>query len=231
MLVRGSAGRSILFFVTVLLLLSAVPVFSRDGSILQVEQLLERGSFTERERRSLQRVFDSARNEEIPLALLVPRLQEGIAKRVDAARIERAIRSDVSALVTARTVAWSVPGGEHLLADEARWSRAATYLAAGRSPEELRSLLAITAARPERFRAAATLDISLADWGLGDRDVQRVVEAAVASRLEPRSYRGIAELFVLARRERVRPERMVDRVVAGLERAGSIGELRALVIE
>jgi hypothetical protein len=222
-----AAVTSFLLFLFVFFVSSAQVVVAEETA----HDLLTRSSFTTGERQSLQTVFETARRTDIPEAFLLPRLQEGIAKRIDAARLAVALENDLTALQTVRDTARSVPGGDSLLADGARWARGATLLAAGRTPGELRDLMALTVERPDSFRAAAVLYLSLIEWGLSSGESFRIVEAAVASLLPPESFAGIGELFTIARRERIRPERMVERVILGLERADSLRVLRTIVVD
>lgn len=208
-------------------LLVGIPPLSADP----VRETLDRGSFTPEEEQSLLVVFENARLNDVPVYFFLPRLQEGISKNVDARRLRRALETDLAGFVEARDVARSVPGGDDLIADDARWARAATVLAAGRSPEELEDLVAATVDVPELFRPAAALYVSLAEWGLAEEDSLAIVRAAVGSPIPPENYPGIAELFAVARRERVRPDRMAERIVEGLARAHSLRTLRTLVVD
>lgn len=207
-----------------------IPAETADA-MERVEDLLKQSAFTNGEQRLLQRVFDSARASEVPIDFLVPRLQEGISKGIDARRIVGALETDLSNLKRAREIAQTIPGGTTLVSDHARWARAATLLAADRPPDELRTLITVTSTRPDRFRSAGALHVSLINWGLSPQQSLEIVQAAVSSQLAPEDYPGIAELFATARRERIRPDRMVERIVRGLERADTIGTLRRIVVE
>jgi hypothetical protein len=208
-------------------LLVGIPLLSADP----VLETLERGSFTAGEQQSLLTAFENARREDVPTRFLLPRLQEGVSKNIDARRLRRALDADLTAYLAAREIARAVPGGDEVIADDARWARAATIMATGRSREELEALVAATVDFPERFRPATALYVSLAEWGLSTEDSLAIVRAAVVSRIRPENYPGIAELFAVARRERVRPDRMAERIVEGLARVDSLRTLRTLVVD
>lgn len=215
------------FLSALLLLFFLSPTFSQSEA---VTTLLQQGSFGPDAERAILALFDEADAAGVPESLLLPRLQEGISKNVPANRIVRALENDLATLLAARSVLEQVRGGGRILSDGARWARAANFLAAGRTEEELRVIVDACASEPESFRQATVLYISLLEWGVTDNAVVELVEAAVDSRLEPREFSGIPELFALARRERVRPDRTVERILSALPRVDSLPELRSMVI-
>jgi hypothetical protein len=215
-------------FLFLFLLLTATPAFAADQDL---SALLGRSGFDTGTISEIRELFSEASSAGVPEELLLPRLQEGIAKGVPPGRIIAALEEDLATLMAARAAVESVDGGRRIIANTARWARAANFLAAGRTEGELRSIAAASSSRPESFRHATVLYVSLLDWGLDTGDVVEIVRAAVDSRLEPEEFSGIPELFALARRQRVRPERMVGRLVAALPRADSLRELRSMIIE
>ena len=211
-----------------ILLLTATLAFGADQGL---SDLLDRSGFDAETASEVRELVSEASSAGVPEELLLPRLQEGIAKRVPPRRILRALEDDLATLLSARSVLRGVEGGNRILDETARWARAANFLAAGRSEEELGKVAAASSSRPESFRQATVLYVSLLDWGLETASVVEIVEAAVDSNLKPEEFSGIPELFALARRQRVRPERMVGRLVAALPRADSLRELRSMIIE
>lgn len=196
-----------------------------------ISTLLDRSEFDAQSVSAVRELFSEADSAGVPRELLLPRLQEGIAKGVPSHRILNALEEDLGTLLSARSVMEGVSGGRRILADSARWARAANFLAAGRTEEELRQVAAAASSRPESFRQATVLYVSLLEWGLETGDVVEIVAAAVDSRLEPEEFSGIPELFALGRRQRLRPERMVSRLIAALPRADSLRELRSMIVE
>lgn len=218
--------RLILSFVA--LFVSAVSTFGQDQNLTR---LLERSEFGSATEAAIVDLFQEAKAEGVPESLLLPRLQEGISKNVPPARIVHALENDLATLLTARALLENVTGGHRIISDTARWARAANFLSAGRSEAELLSIGEACASEPESFRQATVLYISLHEWGITQASVVDLVEGAVDSSLDPREFSGIPELFALARRERVRPERMVQRILSALPRADSLRELRSMVIQ
>lgn len=211
-----------------LLLLVTISAFGQNK---EVSQLLDRSGFGSNAQEAAVDLFREAEALDVPESLLLPRLEEGISKNVPPLRIVQALENDLATLLTARSVLREVNRGGRILADNARWARAANFLAAGRSEEELRRISEICASEPESFRQATVLYISLFEWGLDQPSVVELVEGAVDSNLEPREFSAIPELFALARRDRVRPARMVERILSALPRADSLRELRSMVIQ
>lgn len=209
-------------------LLTAILAFGSDQGL---SDLLDRSGLDSEIALEVRELFSEASSAGVPEELLLPRLQEGVAKRIAPRRILRALEDDLETLLSARAVLRSVEGGRRILEDTARWARGANFLAAGRSEEELRVVAAAAASRPESFRQATVLYVSLLNWGLDTASVVEIVEAAVDSNLSPEEFSGIPELFALARRQRVRPDRMVRRLLAALPRADSLRELRSMITE
>lgn len=202
-----------------------------SGPYDQINRIMDRAEFSVAERSDIRDLFENADDAGIPAELLVSRLQEGVSKRVGARRIARTLRSDVDQLLLAREIARTVPGGAELLREPGRWARALTVLQAGYRSDELRGLVQVTVAQPERFRSAAALFVSLRDWGLDSTGTTRIVEAAARSDLPPLEYPGIAEIMAAARRQRIRPDKMVDRIVSALQTAETLSALRRRVLQ
>ena len=217
-----------LSLLAIFLLLGSFSLFGQNG---ELSRLLSRAGFTPETENSIREIFDRAEALDVPESLLLPRLQEGVAKRVPPPRIASALEKDLATLLTARSVLQSIRGGDRILSDPSRWARGANFLAAGRSEAELRTVGEACASEPESFRQATVLYISLLEWGLRRQEVAVLVEATVASDLEPEEFAGIPELFALARRERVRPSRFVERVLTALPQTDSLRELRRMVVE
>lgn len=225
---RFSVSQGLL--ILLLVALSGSPLYA-SGPYDQISRIMDQTQFSVAERSDIRHVFENADDAGIPVELLVSRLQEGVSKRVGARRIASALRSDVDQLLLAREVARTVPGGPELLQEPGRWARALTVLQAGYSSDELRGLFRITVAQPGRFRSAAALFVSLRDWGLDSTGTTSIVEAAVRSDLPPLDYPGIAEIMAAARRQRIRPDEMVDRIVSALQTAETLSALRRRVLQ
>lgn len=126
-------------------LLAATPRSDEPGS-----RAGPRGRFSPDQQRSLQEQFREAELQGIPVALLLPRLEEGIAKKVPPARLQEALRRQADLLLKARALLVGAPGGDALLADAAAWARTANLLSGALPAAEVRLLAGRAALRPRR---------------------------------------------------------------------------------
>jgi hypothetical protein len=196
-----------------------------------MEDALDRADYPPAQERAIRAVFERADQRDVPSQLLLPRLQQGIAKSVSAPRVAQALEHDLRALLHARDAVLQTPAGDAIVDDTASWARAANLLDAGRSTEELRNLAGVCAERPEAFRPATSLYVSAVDWGLEESAALGLVEAAVDSSLPASDLPGITRLLVEGRRARIRPDRLVQRMVATLPHVDSLSELRNRTLE
>ena len=191
-----------------------------------LEAALARGRFSSEQQNALVEQFREAESQGIPVSLLLPRLEEGIAKKVPAARLQEALRRQASLLLEARTLLLETPGGEALLADPASWARTANLLSGALPAEEVRRLAGYCARRPADYRQATSLYLSLVEWGLDRGRAQELLGALLDSKLPGESLPVVMELLVEGRRQRLDPEELVRRLLLHLPQAASIEELR-----
>lgn len=225
---QGTHSRGTVRFFTVaaaVLLVAAQPALAES-----VEQVLEASGYSTSHSNAIGAIFEEARREGVPTELLLPRLQEGLAKRVPASRVAQALEADLGNLIRARSVLNEVPGGNRFLDDSGRWARAANLLAAGRRESEVKALATASASRPEAFRPASALYVSVIHWGLDEPAALALVQAAVDSSLSTSAFPGIAELIAEGRRKRIRPSQLVERLVVGLGQSANLEELRRLTL-
>jgi hypothetical protein len=193
---------------------------------LEVEAALARGRFSPEQQRALVELFREAELQGIPAALLLPRLEEGIAKKVPAARLQVALRRQAGLLLEARALLVETPGGDALLADAAAWARTANLLAGALPAAEVRRLIGFCARRPADYRQATSLYLSLVDWGLDRGRAQELLAALLDSRLPGESLPVVMEILAEGRRQRLAPEELVRRLLLHLPQAASMQELR-----
>jgi hypothetical protein len=190
---------------------------------------LGRSGYGRSERAEIERFFQEAERWGIPEGLLLPRLEEGVAKRVGCTRLLSALKLEREHLLEARSLLERTHGGEVLLADAAAWARTANLLAAGVSPEEVEALADASRARPGDFRGASYLYVALRDWGLPPELSLALARDVLASALRGESFPGILDLLGEGRRRRLAPEEIVARIREQLRRAHSLEELRELL--
>ena len=191
-----------------------------------LEAALARSRFPLEQQRAIEEQFREAALQGIPVSLLLPRLEEGIAKKVPAARLQEALRGQAGLLLEARALLVGTPGGEALLADPASWARTANLLAGALPAAEVRRLAGFCAKRPADYRQATSLYLSLVEWGLDRGKAQELLGALLDSRLPGESFPGVMEILVEGRRQRLAPEELVRRVLLHLPDTVSMEELK-----
>ncbi|MFW5689443.1 MAG: hypothetical protein ACOC1U_07720 [Spirochaetota bacterium] len=208
-----------------LLLVLLAPVLTFPQSI---GSMLDRAGFSPANREAIQAVIDLAEEEDVPRELLVPRLAEGIAKRVPPERIARAMRGELAGLVAARRMLVEIGAGS-LLDDQAVWARTANLLDARVRDESIAAIARAAVEEPEAFRPATALLVSLTDWGLEDADAASLAVAAIASGLEGGSFPVVLELLIETRAARREIPEMVELLREALPNASSARSLRRAV--
>ena len=191
-----------------------------------LETALARSRFPPEQQRAIEEQFREAALQGIPVSLLLPRLEEGIAKKVPAARLQEALRGQAGLLLEARALLVGTPGGEALLADPASWARTANLLAGALPAAEVRRLAGFCAKRPADYRQATSLYLSLVEWGLDRGKAQELVGALLDSRQPGESFPGVMEILVEGRRQRLAPEELVRRLLLHLSDTATMEELK-----
>ena len=191
-----------------------------------LEAALARSRFSPEQQRAIEEQFREAALQGIPLSLLLPRLEEGIAKKVPAARLQEALRGQAGLLLEARALLVGTPGGEALLADPASWARTANLLAGALPAAEVRRLAGFCAKRPADYRQATSLYLSLVEWGLDRGKAQELLGALLDSRQPGESFPGVMEILVEGRRQRLAPEELVRRLLLHLSDTATMEELK-----
>ena len=193
-------------------------------------QALRKSPYTEQQRNSLGMLFAEAVEKNIPQELLVPRLEEGIAKKVPYPRLVRALRDELNRLEQARDILLGVEAGRVLAADVASWARTANLLALGVTAREIRYLAGASIGRWGDYRDATVLFVSLIDWGIDREAALALAGAALESPLEGGSFVGIMDLLVTGRRLRLDPERLARIMVRELPSVRDIEDLEERVL-
>jgi hypothetical protein len=191
-----------------------------------LESTLARSRFQPEEKKAIEEQFQQAALQGIPLELLLPRLEEGIAKKAPPARVQEALRAQLVLLLQARDLLAGIPGAEVLLEDRASWVRTANLLDGPMKPPEVRELASACLKRPADYRQASSLYVSLVEWGLEPASAMQLVRALLASRFRGDSFPGVMEILLEGRRQRLAPEELVRRLLQNLPQATTLEELR-----
>jgi hypothetical protein len=195
-----------------------------------LHSVLGRSGYGSPDQNAIRQLFAEADEAGVPEELLLPRLAEGVAKRVPAARLREALRLHVDGLLVARELL--IEAGAHSIsAEPASWARAANLLNAGMSSASIRELAAAASeTRLESFRPASALLVSLIDWGLAEAAALRLAVAVTRSVLAPDEYAMVIDLLVEGRTRRVDPEEMAERLIQLLPRIRSANDLRRFAL-
>lgn len=196
-----------------------------------LESVLSRSRYSPEVRGEVGRLFQEAGQRGIPVEMLLPRLEEGIAKKVPAARLLAVLEREQELLLQARSLLSGLDGGEKLVRDRASWARAANLLAAGYAGDEVAELARASLNRTEDFRPAASLYVSLRGWGLLAGPALELVRGLLASPISGERFPGIMELFIEGRRLRLQPETLIQRLLEQLPQARTIEELRRMCLQ
>jgi hypothetical protein len=196
------------------------------ASAQTVESALGKSTYSQSHKSAITSFFTGIEQDGIPIELLLPKLEEGIAKGVPAPRVLDVLAREAESLGEARALILRVPGGRRLLSDRASWARTANLLAGDFSQEEIETLIGLSVSRVEVFRPATYLYAALTDWGMVEDSALELVAALLDSSISPDSYMGVMDLLAAGRRRRIAPEELVQRIREHLDHATTIEELR-----
>jgi hypothetical protein len=208
----------------------AEDVFAGEDTVSRVRHLMQEAGYARPDIQLVTGVFTHAESSDIPPRMLLPRVQEGIAKGVPPERMVTALEKDLTHLKEARGLITSVEGGRVLLEDRAQWQRAANMLAAGYTEDEVGELVRLCAGEPSEFRQVSILYVSLDKWGLPREEILSVAEALISSPISSGEYEGVVDLYRRARRQRIRPEVLTERIVSEARNAVTVEELRRRIL-
>jgi hypothetical protein len=102
-------------------------------------------------------------------------------------------------------------------------------LAAGVALSHLERLIEICKHAVHEFRAVSTLFVSLDTWGLASSEALRVAEAFVQSPIPSEDYGPVTDIYRTARRRRIPPGTVTERIVAQARNVRSIEALERRV--
>ena len=211
---------SFIVFLCAAFLVIGLPICAQS-----VESALARSGYSEAQKDSIVTFFEETEDSDIPAELLLPKLEEGIAKGIPAPRVLGALRREAENLRRTRALMLRSDGGELLLADPASWARTANLLAVGVPEEEIGELIALCNRRIEGFRPATYLYVAVLEWGLAREPALDLIGALLASSIPPENYMGVMDLLASGRRRRIAPEELVQRIQRHLDHVNSIKEL------
>ncbi|MBN2352536.1 MAG: hypothetical protein JXD23_08205 [Spirochaetales bacterium] len=222
---KGSLKRSLLIVSFILL----------AGRLLQADDALEalllKAPYSETEKQSISAVFSLTREQGVPESFIIPRLEEGLAKRVPAAKLVPVLRRELESLSRARDILTAADPKMSPESQPAAWQRAALLLGKGVSESAVAAMARASVKRWPDFRAATELYLTLASWGLDPPVALKVVIAVLNSRLPADDFGNVAALFPKGRVRYLSPRALADRIVQALPETATAEELENRVLE
>lgn len=203
----------------------APPAFGQDLS-----SVLSSSGFTESQKGELtaEVAHDSAVG--IPSSMLVPRIQEGIAKGIGFQRILAVVRRTSALLVQARGMLLGSSAGSRLIDDRSAWSLAAALIDSGVDPAAIEGIARASGGNGSSFRHASVLYTALVEWGVSAARSLALAESVQSSRLGPRDYSAIVDLFALGRSRSIQADRMAERILGAFRDAKDFTDLKRRVL-
>lgn len=214
----------------VLIVLLLAPAWAPALYSQDLTSILARSNFSTSQRGEVESDFKSYSSMGVPQEMLLPRLEEGIAKRVPFAILVSVLKHTALSLNQARRILLSQPEGSALMADRGAWSVSGTLLDAGASADVIAGIAQASGGKGSHYRFSALLYEALVSWGLSTVSSLQVAEAAARSRVAPENYPGIVDLFAQGRAMSIPPEGVAARVLAELPQARTFDDLRRNVL-
>jgi hypothetical protein len=214
------------------------------GSILpagtwnaRFERTVESAHFTESEEQQIHNLLTEAQEDQIPVDLLVLRLEEGVAKRVPTSTLYNALELERQAYSYTRDLIVHELGlqeAERIVSDNTIWSRVTTIYRQGVPDEDLKALIAMfnkqrSAERWNNFRYGGGLLIALRQWGLEETLSLQVVEALSRSSIPGEDYRAVIDLFNAGISNRTSLEDIANRIIDSAPNSRSLKVLERMV--
>jgi hypothetical protein len=214
------------------------------GSILpagtwnaRFERTVESAHFTESEEQQIHNLLTEAQEDQIPVDLLVLRLEEGVAKRVPTSTLFNALELERQAYSYTRDLIVHELGlqeAERIVSDNTIWSRVTTIYRQGVPDEDLKALIAMfnkqrSAERWNNFRYGGGLLIALRQWGLEETLSLQVVEALSRSSIPGEDYRAVIDLFNAGISNRTSLEDIANRIIDSAPNSRSLKVLERMV--
>ena len=204
----------------------------------QLDVLLPKRNLTEQESTTIKNIFKDAEERRIPTELLIPRLEEGLAKQVSPEGIAQVLSRELGAYDTTRALILRVLGqktGDQILQDVLPWTRTVLLALQGTPEAALTELLMAfnqqkSKDKWDNYRFGCSLYAALVQWGIDQNNSMALVVAVSRSTLPGADYRGVLDLIIAGGKIRVSPDVMTERIIQAVPKARSIEVLETRVL-
>ncbi|GAB6090530.1 hypothetical protein JCM12856_21230 [Spirochaeta dissipatitropha] len=175
-------------------------------------------------------VFIKAEEAGVNPDLLIPRLEEGLAKRVPATRLIPVLHRELILLTEARELLETHDYGAVILKIPGGWQRTANLLAGGVEEYDVLSIIDSVQHQPDLYRPASALYMSLINWGVESTPALNLLQIMTVSEINPVDYPGIVDILTDARRLRYDIDYVLNSIIDNAPKSTEVQELRRRVL-
>jgi hypothetical protein len=216
------------FFILFIFLSFTVPCLLRADTSLLV--ILEQSNYTNEQIENIRQIFDDAGAKGIPPNFILPRLEEGIAKKVPFKRLINVLVKEIECLVQARELLASVDPDLVLLEESSIWLRTGILVSKGIPTTVIRAIAYASLSRWGDYRDATVLYLSLTQWGLTDDEALIVVESVLQSAINGQDFIGLMNVFTRGRSLHISPEEIIIRIKEVIDEIDTIEALEEKIL-
>ncbi|MFW6139321.1 MAG: hypothetical protein ACOC7U_09120 [Spirochaetota bacterium] len=195
-----------------------------------LESILNRSQFSDAQKQSVVLLFNRAADKHIPPEMLLPRLQEGLAKNLPYQKLLEALENYIHRLEESRNILKQVDGGEKLVQNRASWARTAHLLAGEITEEEIKKVAAASSHRWKDYREATYLFASLTKWGLSSKKALDLTTEVLHSPLKGGEFTGVVDVLIKGRQLKINPEELAERIIDQVPKVQTPEELEEKVL-
>jgi hypothetical protein len=196
----------------------------------ELETILKQIECTTNEKASLEAIFNKTASLNIPLEMLLPKLKEGMAKKVPCIRLIAVLEQEINYLVESRSLLLVIDPGLPLSTEQAIWMRTSIMLAKGISSSVIKTIALASSGRWKDYREATVLYLNLVQWGLPESLSLDTIKLILGSRLPGSDFPGILSIFIQGRKLYLSPDEIIKRIREAIPYVETILALKERVI-
>lgn len=198
-----------------------------DQALLSI---LEQSNYSDEQKGNIRKLFEEAEGKGIPSALILPRLEEGIAKKVPFNRLLKVLVKEIESLIKAHELLISVDPEMDLLKSSSIWLRTGILFSKSIPSDVIRSIALASISRWGDYRDATVLYLSLTQWGLTDKEALIVVESVLKSAIPGQDFIGLINIFTRGRSLYISPEEIIIRIKEVIDEIDTIEALEEKIL-
>ncbi|MBN2440475.1 MAG: hypothetical protein JXJ04_04000 [Spirochaetales bacterium] len=227
---KGSIqGESVSFLFVLSFILLFIVTFPINAEI-SLDSILRQSTYSTGQKDSIIALFKEAAEKGIPSPLLLPRLEEGVAKKVPYEKLMIVLSREISFLEQARDLLESLDKTLILADEPLLWLRTGLLFSKGVPREIIVAIASKSIQRWDDFREATSLYLSLEKWGLSEQEALLVVESVLASGLPGQDFMGIISIFTQGRSLYISPKEIIERIEEVIGTINTIEDLEDRIL-